>query len=90
MSNKENKFRPNSGFIVAVHQNILGIRAVATNLDIFPETLAKAMEDAGFQFIPDPFDLSADAGKVIALQEQQRNQGLKVVTDDSDSDTGAN
>lgn len=90
MSNKENKFRPNSGFIVAVHQNILGIRAVATNLDIFPETLAKAMEDAGFQFIPDPFDLSADAGKVIALQEKQRNQGLKVVTDEPDSDTGAN
>jgi len=40
MSNKDKKFQPDAGFVVAVHQNILGIRAVASALDIFPETLA--------------------------------------------------
>lgn len=88
MSNKDNKFKPTSGFIVAVHQNILGIRAVAEKLDIYPENLATALETAGFQLIPDPFDLSADAGKVIALQERQKNEHLKVVKDESD--TGGN
>jgi hypothetical protein len=79
MSDKQKKFRPDAGFVVAVHQNILGIRAVASALDIFPEVLAEAMEEMGFQFIPDPFNLSSDAGKVIALQEKHKNAGLQVV-----------
>jgi len=79
MSDKDKKFRPDAGFVVAVHQNILGIRAVASALDIFPETLAEVMSQMGFQFIPDPFNLSSDAGKVIALQERQQNENLRVV-----------
>lgn len=89
MSKKENKFKPNSGFMVAVQWNVLGIRTVAAELDVFPEALANAMERAGFQLIPDPFDLSADAGKVIAYQEQQMTQGLKVVRDEPDSNASA-
>lgn len=87
MSNKQNKFTPSAGYIVAVHNNVLGIRAVAQFLDIFPETLAEALEKAGFQLLPDPFDLSADAVKVIRLQEQKSTQGLKVVEDDSNATT---
>ena len=81
MSDKQKKFRPDAGFVVAVHQNILGIRAVASALDMFPETLAEAMEEMGFQFVPDPFNLSSDAGKVIALQERRKTEGLQVVQD---------
>lgn len=84
MSDKQKKFRPDAGFVVAVHQNILGIRAVASALDIFPQTLAEAMEEMGFQFIPDPFNLSSDAGKVIALQERKQNGNLQVVEKNSD------
>lgn len=76
---KENKFRPNAGFILSVHHNVAGIRAVADQLDIFPEDLAKAMEKAGWQLVLDPFDISADAGKIIALQERQKTEGLRVV-----------
>lgn len=78
---------------MAVHQNALGIRAVAKELDIFPEALAGALERAGFQMIADPFDLSADAGKVIALQNKQETEGLRVVKgepDDSGSNPGTN
>jgi hypothetical protein len=81
MSDKQKKFKPDAGFVVAVHQNILGIRAVASALDMFPETLAEAMEQMGFQFVPDPFNLSADAAKVIALQERHKTEGLQVVQD---------
>ena len=81
MSDKDKKFRPDAGFVVAVHQNILGIRAVASALDIFPENLATAMSEMGFQFIPDPFNLSSDAGKVIELQNKKENSNISLVQD---------
>jgi len=83
MSNKDKKFQPDAGFVVAVHQNILGIRAVASALDVFPEALAEAMATMGFQFIPDPFNLSSDAGKVIALQNKKENTTINLVKEET-------
>lgn len=90
MSDKQKKFVPSAGYIVSVHQVALGMRAVAKELDVFPEALAEACERAGFQLVADPFDLAADAGKLIKLQERQQTEGLRVVKeqpDDSGSDT---
>ena len=87
MSNKDNKFQPDAGFVVAVHQNILGIRAVASALDVFPEALAEAMATMGFQFIPDPFNLSSDAGKVIKLQNAKGADTLRAVQDPVQEET---
>jgi hypothetical protein len=101
MSDKTKKFEPSAGFVVSVHMNKLGIRAVAAELDgVFAETLAEAMDRAGFQFIPDPFNLTNDAKKVIELEERQKTAGLKLVQDpvqdkeagddDPSGDTSAN
>jgi hypothetical protein len=79
MSDKSKKFNPSAGFVVAVHMNKLGIRAVADELDIHPEILADAMDKAGFQLIADPFNLTSDAGKVIQLEERQKTAGLQIV-----------
>lgn len=84
MSDKQKKFIPPTGFVVSVHANILGIRSVANQLDIFPEALAEAMEKAGFQLTPDPMDLSADAAKVIKLQAKHETSGLQVVQESED------
>lgn len=89
MSDKQKKFQPNVGFVVAVHQNIVGIRSLAKALDMYPERLGEALEMSGFQLIPDPFDLSADATKVIRLQEQRATEGLRVVKEDDDSGSNA-
>ena len=89
MSDKQKKFVPSAGYIVSVHQNALGIRAVAQALDVFPEALADALEQAGFQLVADPFDLSADAAKLIRLQARQEAQGLHVVKESGD-DAGSN
>jgi hypothetical protein len=43
-------------------------------LNLDPSTLADAMERAGFQLIPDPFDLSADAKKVIEAEGEQNEK----------------
>ena len=95
MSDKPKKFEPSAGFVVSVHMNKLGIRAVAAELDgIFAETLAEAMDRAGFQLVPDPFNLTNDAKKVIELEERQKNSGLTLVKeagdDDPSGDTSAN
>jgi hypothetical protein len=93
MSKKENKFQPSAGFVVAVHMNSLGIRAVAKELDIFPELLGEAMDRAGFQFVADPFNLTSDATGLIKLQARHETEGLQVVkeaSDDSGSDTSTN
>ena len=90
MSKKENKFKPSAGFVVAVHMNSLGIRAVADELEMFPEALGEAMDRAGFQLIADPFNLTADATGLIKLQARHETEGLQVVkepTDDAGSDT---
>ena len=70
---KNKKFQPPQGFIVAVHQNILGINAVASALEIEPVVVAKALEKAGFTLVADPLDLSADSAKVIGLQNRGSN-----------------
>lgn len=89
MSDKQKKFVPSAGYIVSVHQNALGIRAVAKELDVFPEALAEAMERAGFQMHADPFDLSSDAGKLIQLQNRQEAQGLHVVKEKDGADSNS-
>ena len=65
MGDKSKKFNPPAGYIIAVRSNAYAIRSVALFLNLDPATLADAMERSGFQLIPDPFDLSADAKKVI-------------------------
>ena len=89
MSDKQKKFKPDPGFVAAVHANVLGIRTVADKLNVFAEDLAKAMSEAGFQLIPDPFNLSSDAGKVIEFYERQKTQGLQVVKETTDDDSGS-
>ncbi len=91
MSDKTKKFEPSAGFVVSVHMNKLGIRAVAAELDgVFAETLAEAMDRAGFQFVPDPFNLTNDAKKVIELEERQKTAGLTLVKEAGDDDPSGN
>ena len=83
MSNKDKKFEPSNGLKVAVHFNIIAIRAVAQELDIFPEVLAEKLDRAGFMLTPDPFNMSSDAGKVIVLQNKRENSNISLVKDEA-------
>lgn len=73
MGNKDKKFNPPTGYIVAVHSHIFAIKAVSQYLVEDPSGLAYALEKSGFQLVPDPFDLAADAGKVILEEERLKN-----------------
>jgi hypothetical protein len=80
LMSKNKPFQPPAGFIIGVHQNIFGIRGLAEQLNLAPHTVAKGLEAAGYSLTPDIMDLSADAAKVILLQEKQGH--LKAVNND--------
>jgi hypothetical protein len=85
---KQKRFEPPSGFIVAVHQNIFGVRCLAEELGTTPYVVAKALEESGFCLTADIMDLSADTAKVILLQEKNGTD-LKVVRNESTNDNNA-
>jgi hypothetical protein len=89
VSDKQNKFKPSQGFVIAVIQNAQAIRVVAEALETFPETLGEALEKTGFQLVADPFDLTADATKLIIAQEKQKTQGIRLVKEEATDDTGS-
>jgi hypothetical protein len=84
MSNQK-KFKAPQGWVTAVHVNAIGITETAKRLNISPSALAQAMEETGFQMLPDPMDISADTAKVLLIEEKKTR--LEVVPDESSSDT---
>jgi hypothetical protein len=76
---KENKFNPPVGYIVTIHEHIGRIHALASKLGQDPYEIAQVLESVGLSLVTDPFDMSADSGKVI-LQQQKRSN-LEVVPD---------
>jgi hypothetical protein len=84
MSNQK-KFKAPQGWVTAVHINAIGITETAKRLDIEPSKLAQALEESGFQMLPDPMDISADTAKVMRIEEGKQAR-LEVVPDESSSD----
>ena len=89
MSDKQKKFTPSAGFVIAVIQNAQAIRLLSEALDSYPETVGEALEKIGFQLVADPFDLSSDATKLLIAQEKEKAQGLRVVKDSDDEATAS-
>ena len=83
MSNQK-KFKAPQGWVTAVHINAIGITETAKRLDIAPSKLAQALEESGFQMLPDPMDISADTAKVMRIEEGKQAR-LEVVPDESSS-----
>jgi hypothetical protein len=78
MSNQK-KFKAPQGWVTAVHINAIGITEVAKRLEIKASVLALAMEESGFQMLPDPMDISADTAKVMMIEEKKTETKLEVV-----------
>jgi hypothetical protein len=78
---KNKKFQPPQGWVTAVHINIIGITELAKKLKLSTYEVAKALEDTGFQLLPDPMDISADSAKVLLVEEGKAKTELAVVKD---------
>jgi len=75
---KNKKFQPPAGFVVGVHLNMLGIRALAEKLSLSPYKVAKACEEAGVALVADIMDLSGDSARVLLL-EATKEKNMEVV-----------
>ncbi len=75
---KNKKFQPPAGFVVGVHINMLGIKALAEKLSMPAYKVAKACEEAGVALVADIMDLSGDSAKVLLL-EAQKEKKIEVV-----------
>jgi hypothetical protein len=70
---KENKFNPPVGYIITIHEHIGRVHALATKLNQDPYEIAQVLESVGLSLVTDPFDISADSGKVIKQQQNRTN-----------------
>ena len=87
MSNKQNKFEPSMGWIVAVNHQQVSITRLAQVLDIDPITCGQALENAGYQLIPDPFDIAKDAWKVLDVEKKNKLKSVPTMADVAESVT---
>jgi hypothetical protein len=71
MSDKQKKFEPSMGWIVAINHQQVSVARVAEELDMNPIELGQALERAGYKLEPDPYDLSADTWKVLDIEKKK-------------------
>jgi hypothetical protein len=71
MSDKQKKFEPSMGWIVAINHQQVAVARLAQELQADPIELGKALERAGYRLEPDPYDLSADTWKVLDVEKRK-------------------
>ena len=79
MSDKDKKFNPPVGYMVAVQHQMVMVTRLATVLGMNPVELGKKLEESGHQLQPDPFDISADSWKVMDIESKKAKPDLQVV-----------
>jgi len=87
VSDKQKKFEPSMGWIVAVNHQQVSITRVAQELRIDPITCGQALENAGYQLIPDPFDIVKDAWKVMDVEKRNKLRAVPTMADVAESVT---
>ena len=78
MSDKQKKFEPSMGWLVAVNYQQVAFDRVATELGISSIELGQALDRAGYILEPDPFGYASDTWKVAEIENKKR-ANLEVV-----------
>lgn len=84
MSDKQKKFEPSIGWIVAVNHQQVSIVRLAEALNIDPVEAGKALDKAGYMLTPDPFGYAGDSYKVLEIERRKAKEHLSVVEDKTD------
>jgi hypothetical protein len=84
---KNKKFEPSMGWLVAVNHQEVSIVRLAQELKIDPIACGQALENAGYQLIPDPFDIAKDAWKVLDVQKRNKLRAVPTMADVAESVT---
>ena len=84
MSDKQKKFEPSTGWLVAINHQQVSIHRLADMLKMDAVEVGKALDAAGYQLTPDPFGYASDSWKVIEIEKRKAKEHLSVVQDKAD------
>ena len=71
MSDKQKKFEPSMGWLVAINYQQVAMDRVAKELKIDSVELGQALERSGYLLEPDPFGYSSDTWKVLEIENRK-------------------
>jgi hypothetical protein len=71
VSDKQKKFEPSMGWLVAINYQQVAVDRVAKELKIDSVELGKALERSGYLLEPDPFGYSSDTWKVLEIENRK-------------------
>jgi hypothetical protein len=71
VSDKQKKFEPSMGWLVAINYQQVAMDRVAKELGIDSVQLGQALERAGYLLEPDPFGYSSDTWKVLQIEKKK-------------------
>jgi hypothetical protein len=77
MSDKQKKFEPSMGWLVAINYQQVALDRVSKELKLDSVIVGKALESAGYMFEHDPFGYMTDTWKVAEIE----NRKLQAVKD---------
>jgi len=84
MSDKQKKFEPSTGWLVAINHQQVSVVRLADSLDLDPIVVGKALDDSGYMLTPDPFGYASDTWKVMDIERRKAGEHLSVVKDKTD------
>lgn len=84
MSDKNKKFEPSTGWLVAINHQQVSIVRLAEMLKMDAVEVGKGLDAAGYQLTPDPFGYASDSWKVLEIEKRKAKEHLSVVADKTD------
>ena len=71
MSDKQKKFEPSMGWLVAIQYQQVAVDRLAKELNLTNVEVGQALERAGYLLEPDPFGYSSDTWKVLEIENRK-------------------
>jgi hypothetical protein len=71
MSDKQKKFEPSMGWLVAIQYQQVAVDRLAKELNLTNVEVGQALERSGYLLEPDPFGYSSDTWKVLDIENRK-------------------
>ena len=71
MSDKQKKFEPSMGWLVAIQYQQVAVDRLAKELNLTNVEVGQALERSGYLLEPDPFGYSSDTWKVLEIENRK-------------------
>ena len=84
MSDKQKRFEPSMGWLVAINQQQVALDRVAKELNMDSVVVGQALDKAGYSLEADPFGYMSDTWKVLEI-EGRKLKSVPTIADVAES-----